>query len=75
MIDANKVINNPIMTTPEELFLYAREFYNGKSYGIDCIPAEFYKNASVPVFQFLSRFVNGVMCRSHVPWLVTDIVL
>ena len=41
---------------------------------LNAYPQSSTKKASAPVFQFLSRFVNGVMCHSHVPWLVTDIL-
>ena len=67
--------SDPIMTTPEEMCIYAGELSNGKSCGIDCIPAEFFKNAPARVFEFMSRFVNGVMCHSYVPRLLTDILL
>ena len=67
--------SNLIMTAPEEICLYVGQFSNGKSCGIDCIPAGFFKHDEARVFQLLFRFVNGVMCHSHIPRLLNDILL
>jgi len=63
------------IVTPEEICIYEGELSNGKSCGINCIPVEFFENSPVRVFKFLSCFVSGVICRSHVPRLLTDTFL
>ena len=76
----NFLINNhsystPTKTTSKSTCLCAGKLVSGKSSGIDSIPAEIFKYVGAPNFQFLSSFVNGFICLSHVPRVLMEAFL
>ena len=68
--------NTPVQrTTPEEIENIISGLTAGKASGLDDIPCEFYKKASLFLLQWLRDFFNAIMIHQVVPTCITEVVL
>ena len=63
------------LVTPEEVYLASSELNNGKSAGVDDIPAEFYKHAPIYMHSWLANFFNSMVTHGYLPPVMSDVLL
>ena len=64
-----------LFVTPEEISSIAGVMASGKSPGTDNIPAEFFKNATPCILEWLCNFFNGLLIHGYIPKQITEVVL
>ena len=71
--DAPRLSFDPI--SPEEVYLVSSQLNNGKSAGVDKVPAEFYKHAPVYIHSWLAKFFNSMISHGYLPPVMSDVLL